>query len=216
MATRSDPYQVRARELAVLAGLDPDGRIERPGLRSLPVWCTFREAAETEQYGARISSRTERLPFNLLIEADNELEEANITKVEETFSELMKTPVITAGAVMPDACPAGPVGTIPVGGVAVSTGIHPGMHSADICCSMAISILGDIDPKTVLDAAFSITHFGAGGRNDGFFQAPKNLLAQFDANPFLSGATKEAQKHFATCGDGNHFNYVGRLRSTGG
>ena len=45
---RADPYQARARELAREAGLDPDARIERPGLRSMPVWCTFREAARAE------------------------------------------------------------------------------------------------------------------------------------------------------------------------
>src|SRR3989475_7256812 len=45
---RSDPYQERAREMACEAGLDPDGRIERPGQRSMPVWCTFRDAARKE------------------------------------------------------------------------------------------------------------------------------------------------------------------------
>src|SRR4051812_32294981 len=45
---RHDPYQGRARELAGEAGLDPDGRIGRPGQRSMPVWCTFREAARKE------------------------------------------------------------------------------------------------------------------------------------------------------------------------
>jgi tRNA-splicing ligase RtcB (3'-phosphate/5'-hydroxy nucleic acid ligase) len=45
---RSDPYQARARELALAAGLDPDARIERPGQRSLPTWCTFRDAARAE------------------------------------------------------------------------------------------------------------------------------------------------------------------------
>src|SRR5262249_11589215 len=45
---RSDPYQERAREMAREAGLDPDDRIERPGQRSMPVWCTFRDAARKE------------------------------------------------------------------------------------------------------------------------------------------------------------------------
>lgn len=45
---RSDPYQARARELAVEAGLDPDARIERPGQRSMPLWCTYRDAARAE------------------------------------------------------------------------------------------------------------------------------------------------------------------------
>src|SRR5580658_3546309 len=45
---RSDPYQARARELASAAGLDPDARIERPGQRAMPTWCTFRDAARAE------------------------------------------------------------------------------------------------------------------------------------------------------------------------
>src|ERR1700716_1389908 len=45
---RSDPYQARARALAVEAGLDPDARIERPGQKSMPTWCTFRDAARRE------------------------------------------------------------------------------------------------------------------------------------------------------------------------
>ena len=45
---RPDPYQTRARELAIAAGLDPDARIERPGQRSMPTWCTFRDAARAE------------------------------------------------------------------------------------------------------------------------------------------------------------------------
>ena len=69
-------------------------------------------------------------------------------RVERHMAELMRVPTIVAGAVMPDACPAGAApGTIPVGGVvAAKDAIHPGMHSADICCSMAVSVLGDIDP----------------------------------------------------------------------
>ena len=95
-------------------------------------------------------------------------DEDNVSKVRETMRALMRTPTIEAGAIMPDACPAGPVGTIPVGGVAAArNAIHPGMHSADICCSVMITDLGHADPKAVLDAAQSITHFGPGGRPQG-------------------------------------------------
>jgi hypothetical protein len=45
---RSDPYEQRARALAVEAGLDPNVKIDRPGLRPMPVWCTFRDAARQE------------------------------------------------------------------------------------------------------------------------------------------------------------------------
>ena len=45
---RSDPYQERARALAVEAGLDPDAKVDRPGQRPMPLWCTFRDAARKE------------------------------------------------------------------------------------------------------------------------------------------------------------------------
>lgn len=45
---RLDPYQDRARQLAVEAGLDPDAKIDRPGQRPMPTWCTFRDAARKE------------------------------------------------------------------------------------------------------------------------------------------------------------------------
>ena len=74
------------------------------------------------------------LIVNLDAETPEEID--NRDKVIETMQVVMRTPTVTAGAIMPDACPAGPVGTIPVGGVIASKGaIHPGMHSADICCS---------------------------------------------------------------------------------
>jgi tRNA-splicing ligase RtcB len=46
---RSDPYQARARELCLAAGIDPDSKIDRPGQRPMPAWCTYRDAARKEQ-----------------------------------------------------------------------------------------------------------------------------------------------------------------------
>ena len=77
------------------------------------------------------------------------------------MKEVMKTPTVVDGAVMPDACPTGHVGTIPVGGVvATKNAIHPGMHSADICCSVMLTDYGKVDPKLILDEAHKATHFG--------------------------------------------------------
>ena len=56
--------------------------------------------------------------FHVNIEADSHDETENIASVKQHMTELMRTPTIEAGAIMPDACPAGPLGTIPVGGVA--------------------------------------------------------------------------------------------------
>ena len=146
-------------------------------------------------------------------------EEDNLAKVRETMRAVMRTPTVIGGAILPDACPAGPVGTIPVGGVvAARNAIHPGMHSADICCSLMLSDLGDADPAVVLDAAAGVTHFGPGGRPQGRrFTVSLDLLDAFRANPFLSDPKilRAAQEHMGTQGDGNHFLFVGRSRATG-
>ncbi|WP_425075073.1 RtcB family protein [Sagittula sp. S175] len=162
---------------------------------------------------------TSAVPFHENIETGDADEEDNLAKVRQTMTALMRVPTIEAGAIMPDACPAGPVGTIPVGGVAAArNAIHPGMHSADICCSVMITDLGHADPKAVLDAAQSVTHFGPGGRPNGKrFTVSMGLLDAFRENPFLNNpkSLRMAQEHMGTQGDGNHFLFVGRSRKTG-
>lgn len=156
------------------------------------------------------------VPFHLNIEAENEHEAANVEAVSRSMRMLMRTPVIRAGAIMPDACPAGPPGTIPVGGVAVSEAIHPGMHSADICCSMAISTFPGVSPAALLDTVHAVTHFGPGGRPRGQqIRPPKEIAERIDANPYLNQNMSAAIEHFGTQGDGNHFAFVGTLKSTG-
>ncbi|MGI4886429.1 MAG: RtcB family protein [Janthinobacterium lividum] len=153
------------------------------------------------------------------ISADTAVEQQNIDYVKQSMARLMRTPTVVTGAIMPDACPAGPVGTIPVGGVVVArNAIHPGMHSADICCSVMLTNLGKIDPKTVLDTAQQITHFGPGGRPaEKQFALPAEIEAEFRANPFLNSerSLKLAREHLGTQGDGNHFLYVGVAKNTG-
>jgi tRNA-splicing ligase RtcB len=155
-------------------------------------------------------------PLHMNIDADDDVERDNVERVRSTMIELMRTPVIKAGAVMPDACPAGTFGEIPVGGVVASEGIHPGMHSADICCSLAISVMPGIAPKALLDAVQEVTHFGPGGRERGKQLRPsEQLAAAFAGNELLSDGTSGMIDHFATQGDGNHFAYVGTMKSTG-
>jgi tRNA-splicing ligase RtcB (3'-phosphate/5'-hydroxy nucleic acid ligase) len=161
--------------------------------------------------------RTNTLPIGVFIEAEGEGDAANIAAVVSHMDVLMRVPTIVAGAVMPDACPSGYApGTIPVGGVAAAKdAIHPGMHSADICCSMAISIFErNMDLKQLLDAVQAVTHFGPGGRKS-VIQPPAVIMQEFAANPFLSGLENMAIGHFGSQGDGNHFAYVGTVKSTG-
>lgn len=163
--------------------------------------------------------KAEPAPFSINIKAENEAEEVNVKQVIDTMKELMKTPTVIDGAIMPDACPTGSVGTIPVGGVvAAKNAIHPGMHSADICCSLLLTDFGKADPKTILDAAEQATHFGPGGRErDKQYRFSVELLEAFEGNHFLNDEQmiQMARKHLGTQGDGNHFLYVGKSKSTG-
>jgi hypothetical protein len=160
--------------------------------------------------------REKPLLFDIFLDAENEGERANKNAVIDHMNGLMRIPVVQAGAVMPDACPAGSTpATIPVGGVIASTEIHPGMHSSDVCCSMAISLFHrGVDPRKLLDAVQMVTHFGPGGRSD-IVDVPPNIMGNISLNPFLKDLDDIARSHFATQGDGNHFAYVGYLASTG-
>ena len=158
------------------------------------------------------------LPFFSNIAPEGEAEIGNVAAVERHMAELMRVPTVRAGAVMPDACPSDMrLGTIPVGGVVAAEAIHPGMHSADICCSMAITVVdADADPTALLDAGMAMSHFGPGGRPRGAqWTPPAEVMERFAANSFLKDGTSAAIEHFGTQGDGNHFFFVGRMASSG-
>lgn len=159
------------------------------------------------------------VPFHKNIAAEEEIEVHNVKTVCNSMYQLMKTPTVVDGAVMPDACPTGPAGTIPVGGVVVTEdAIHPAMHSADICCSVMMTSFGMTDPKEVLDAAHRITHFGGGGRKENdLFDLPPELEDQIKSNYYIKSkrSIQLAKTHLGTQGDGNHFLYVGRSEQTG-
>lgn len=146
-------------------------------------------------------------------------EKSNLTKVIRTMDAVMRTPTVVTGAIMPDACPAGPVGQIPVGGIVVTdNAIHPSMHGADICCSVAISIVENVTPKCILDSAQRITHFGPGGRKVNTRKLlPRDISDQIKNNKFLKDpkSSELAETHLMTQGDGNHFLFVGQSKNTG-
>ncbi len=158
-------------------------------------------------------------PYARNIEAETEDEVENVDAVLRSMDRLMRTPTLVEGAVMPDACPAGPEGTIPVGGIAVArNAIHPGMHSADICCSVMLTEFEAAEPADVLDAVHAATHFGPGRREASrSFALPSDLAGAMRANRFLDNPKilAMAESHLGTQGDGNHFAFVGRSEATG-
>lgn len=156
-------------------------------------------------------------PYHRNLRAETDEEAVNVRDVCSTMDSLMRTPTVVTGAVMPDACPTGAKGQIPVGGIVVTrNAIHPAMHSADVCCSIMMTRLGDVDPKELLDYAQSITHFGGGGRED-CFDLPTELQEEMRGNHFLNNEKSRqlALTHLGTQGDGNHFLYVGLSEATG-
>ncbi|MEM1441619.1 MAG: RtcB family protein [Verrucomicrobiota bacterium] len=161
--------------------------------------------------------REEPLPFSEAIEATCELDEKNIDAVRRQMNQLLRTPILEAGAVMPDACPAGSAeATIPVGGaISAKNAILPAAHSADICCSMYASIFecGESTSK-MLDAVVDSTRFGFGGRKPEDRVYHPVLEESVWSNPFLKGLEEHAAMHLADQGDGNHFAFVGKIRVT--
>lgn len=144
--------------------------------------------------------------------ADSHYLADNYQQVVMTMSHLMRLPTIEAGAVMPDACPAG---AICVGGVvAARNAIHPAFHSADVCCSMSLTEFDTEDAEAVLNAAMKVTHFGPTARPVPE-QMPEELIALLESNPLTHSLMGNAVRDFATQGDGNHFLFVGTSRRTG-
>ena len=157
------------------------------------------------------------LKYHKNIRAEHEEETTNVQNVFETMDLLMQTPTIVSGSVMPDACPAGEKGQIPVGSVVgAKNAIHPSMHSADICCSVMMTNFGMVNPKSVLDFAHETTHFGGGGR-DKYSELPIELIESIKANRFLNDnkSIELSTNHLGTQGDGNHFLFVGKSEKTG-
>lgn len=159
----------------------------------------------------------EPIPYFKNIIAESEEEISNVNAVFETMDVLMRTPVVVSGSIMPDACPTGEIGQIPVGGVVVTKGaIIPSMHSADICCSVMATSFGNANPKDVLDAVHKLTHFGSGGRKIGDeSRLTDSLIEKINNNRLLKDSMTKAISNLTTSGDGNHFNSVGISKLTG-
>ena len=86
----------------------------------------------------KLQRRAESIPFSEAITPANAEEEKNVEKVRKQMNALLRTPILSAGVILPDACPVSPQeAVIPVGAAVVAeNAIIPSAHSADICCSM--------------------------------------------------------------------------------
>jgi len=176
-----------------------------------------KELIEQHRPAPVLSQHETPAPCQYNITASNDVEQANLDTVRATMDVVLRTPVVVEGAIMPDACPAGSIGTIPVGGVvAAKDAIIPGMHSADICCSLMATVFDDAKPADVMDAAHKATHFGPGPReSERAITLSSELEDALERFPYKGQIQGIARTHMGTQGDGNHFLYVGTLESTG-
>jgi tRNA-splicing ligase RtcB len=209
--------------LEIAAAWETEGKSEEEIKQGLLIAAVLAEKLEQERIDSLMHLRTNSIPFSVFLEPESPDEVANLEAVVRHVDNLVRLPTVESAAVMPDAMPSGSEpGTIPVGGVVATRGtIHPGMHSADICCSVAITVFKrDEDVSRVLDEAMKVTHFGLGKRSKSEVRQHhelRRLIERFEGNRFLDDdkCRDAAESHFMTQGDGNHFLYVGHLESTG-
>src|SRR5580658_7024836 len=211
---RSDPYQARARELASAAGLDPDARIERPGQRSMPTWCTFRDAARAEHMAREAAAAATKIAAiapraaefqNSPLKIFGQHDEATVAQMRNCMS----VGNVVAGVI----CADGHLGYAqPVGGVvAYEEQISISGVGFDIGCgNMAVrldtryeQIVDQVGP-IIRDVASAMS-FGIGRSNN---ERVEHALFD-DADRWreadMSGYLQKAQAQLGTIGSGNHY-----------
>jgi tRNA-splicing ligase RtcB (3'-phosphate/5'-hydroxy nucleic acid ligase) len=218
--SRTDPYQERARELAVAAGLDPDGRIERPGQRSMPAWCTFRDAARAEHLAREASELSVTIApqapefQNAPLQVFGQHDDATVAQMRNCMS----VGNVVAGAI----CADGHLGYAqPVGGVIAyekqisisGVGFDIGCGNMAVRLDVPYSTVADRVGPIIKDVARAIS-FGVGRTNDE--RVEHELFDNDDAwkESDMQGYRQKAVAQLGTVGSGNH--YVDLMRDEDG
>src|SRR5467141_5421008 len=220
---RSDPYQERARALAVEAGLDPDARIERQGQKSMPTWCTFRDAARKEHMARESAAASAEIAMiapqaskfqNSPLKIFGEHDDATVAQMRNC----MAVGNVVAGVI----CADGHLGYAqPVGGViAYEKQISISGVGFDIGCgNMAVRLdvpytaVADRIGPIIKDVSRAIS-FGVGRTNDE--RVEHDLFDDADAwkASGMDGYRQKAVAQLGTDGAGNH--YVDLMRDESG
>lgn len=208
--SRSDPYQARARELAVAAGLDPDAKIERPGLRPMPAWCNFRQAARDEHVAREAAA------FQPVAPQDAKYKDSPLLVLgqhdEGTIAQ-MRNCMKVGNAVAGVLCADGHLGYAQsVGGVIAYEGqISISGVGYDIACgTMAMKL--DVRFSDIRDKLHVIAQdinrtisFGVGRKND---ERVEHALFD-DAEAWKASGMEDYRAKsipaLGTCGGGNHY-----------
>ena len=220
---RPDPYQSRARELCVAAGIDPDSRIGEG--RGQPAWCTFRDAARAEHVAAEQASMAAELAASTIAPQAPEYRNSPLKvfgKHDENTLTQMRNCMAVGNAVAGVICADGHLGYAqPVGGViAYEKQISISGVGFDIGCgNMAVRLdtpfagiqdrIGDI-----IKDVHKVISFGVGRSNN-----EKVEHELFDDADSWREADREdyrqkAVSQLGTVGSGNH--YVDLMRDESG
>jgi tRNA-splicing ligase RtcB len=219
---RSDPYQERARALAVEAGLDPDARIDRPGQRSMPAWCAFRDAARKEA----LARETDAVAADIAIEPQAPQYRNSPLKIfgqhDDATIAQMRNCMAVGNAVAGVICADGHLGYAqPVGGViAYENQISISGVGFDIGCgNMAVRLdtpFSQIENNigTLIKDVHRVISFGVGRSNDE--RVEHELFDDADAwrESDMGLYRQKAVAQLGTVGSGNH--YVDLMRDEDG
>ena len=208
---RTDPYQARARELCLAAGIDPDSRVGEG--RGRPRWCDYRDAARAERMkreadaaAAQIAIKPQAPEFqNNPLKIYGEHDEATIAQMRNC----MGVGNVVAGLL----CADGHLGYAqPVGGViALEKQISISGVGFDIACgNMAVrldvpfKVIADKVGEIIKDVAKTIS-FGVGRTNDE--KVEHELFDDQDAwnASGMGDYRQKAASQLGTVGSGNHY-----------
>lgn len=215
---RSDPYQVRARELCTAAGIEPDSRVGEG--RGQPAWCTFRDAARQEHLASEAAAVAAVIPAqsaeyeNAPMEVFGDHEASTLLQMRNCMS----VGNVVAGVV----CADGHLGYAqPVGGViAYHKQISISGVGFDIGCgNMAVKLdtpFAAIQSRVgeIIRDVHKVISFGVGRTNEERVEHP--LFDDSDAwhKSDREDYRQKAQAQLGTVGGGNH--YVDLLRDEDG
>jgi tRNA-splicing ligase RtcB len=206
---RSDAYETRARELAVLAGHDAEARLAGPGGKMMPAWCTYRDAARAEHMAAEAAALVlppQAAAFqNAPLQVFGQHDDATIAQMRNC----MGVGNVVAGVV----CADGHLGYAqPVGGViAYEQQISISGVGFDIGCgNMAVRLdtpYADIKHRAgaILDDVRRVISFGIGRANAE--RAEHELFDDADAwrESDMHAYRQKAVAQLGTVGSGNHY-----------
>jgi tRNA-splicing ligase RtcB (3'-phosphate/5'-hydroxy nucleic acid ligase) len=213
MTRAQDPLEIRARALAQEAGLDPDARAPHPTKpgRTMPAWCTFRDAARAE----RTAQAQAALAEDLAAQPDSVAYQQGRLRIlgshEPGTVSQMHNCLRVGPAVAGVLCADGHLGYAqPVGGViAYENAISISGVGFDIGCgNLAVRTdlqAANIKVPELVEQIRQTISFGVGRKNQQRVDHPvfdaREMWLQADATDLLD----KARAQLGTVGSGNHY-----------